>query len=79
MKIIEAILEIIGWFTIAIGVTLGTALIAFVVILKWSTKTGEFVAILIVSIGFILGAIWATRIWRKHGTIAWLSQIRRIS
>ena len=79
MKLIEIILEIIGWLQIAIGVTLLAGLIAFVTYLKWSNETGKIVAIIIISIGFILGAFWATRIWKKHGTIAWLSRIRRIT
>ena len=79
MRLIEIVLEIMGWLQIAIGVTLVAGLIAFVTYLKWSNETGKFVAIIIVSIGFILGAIWATRIWRKHGTVAWLSRIRKIS
>jgi hypothetical protein len=79
MKLIETILEIIGWIQIAIGVTLLAGLVAFVTYLKWSNETGKIVAIVIISIGFIIGAIWATRIWKKHGTIAWLSRIRRTS
>jgi ABC-type transport system involved in cytochrome c biogenesis permease subunit len=54
-------------------------LIALVTYLKWSNEKGKIAALTIISIGFILGAIWATRIWKKHGTIAWLSRIRRIS
>ena len=79
MKLIEIILEIIGWLQIAIGVTLLAGLVAFVTYLKWGNETGKIVAIFIVSIGFVLGAIWATRIWKKHGTIAWLSRIKKIS
>ena len=79
MKLFEIILEIFGWLQIVVGVTLAAGLIAFVTYLKWSNETGKIVAIIIVSIGFILGTIWATRIWKKHGTIAWLSRIRRIS
>jgi hypothetical protein len=79
MKLIEIILEIIGWLQIAIGVTLIAGLIALVTYLIWSNKTGIIVAIIIVSIGFILGAIGATRIWKKYGTIAWLSRIGRVS
>ena len=46
---------------------------------KWDNETGKIVAIIIVSIGFIIGAVWATRIWIRYGTIAWLSRITRIS
>jgi phosphotransferase system glucose/maltose/N-acetylglucosamine-specific IIC component len=79
MKFFEILLEIFGWLQIVVGVTLGAGLIAFVTYLKWSNETGKIIAIVIVSIGFILGAVWATRIWIKHGTINWLSRIRKIS
>lgn len=79
MKLFEILLEIFGWIQIVLGVTLAAGLIAFFIYLKWNNGTGKSVAIIIVSIGFILGAVWATRIWIKHGTIAWLSRIRKIS
>lgn len=79
MKLLEIILEIIGWLQIVIGVTLATGLIAFIIYLNWSSETGKIVAIIVVCIGFILGAILATQIWKKHGTIAWLSNIRKVS
>jgi hypothetical protein len=79
MKLFEIILEVFGWLQIVVGVTLAAGLIAFGTYLKWNNETRKIVAIFIVSIGFILGAIWATQIWKKHGTIAWLSRIRRTS
>jgi len=79
MKFFSTILEIIGWLQIALGVTLGAGFIAAVIYIKWSNDTGKIISIIILSIGFLVGAIWATRISIKHGTIAWLSRIRRIS
>lgn len=79
MKLIEIILEIIGWFQIVSGVTLCAGLIAGIIYLKWNNGTGKVIAIIILSIGFLFGVVWATRIWKKHGTIEWLSRIRRIS
>jgi hypothetical protein len=79
MKLIEIILEIIGWLQIALGVTLAVGLVALFIYLKWDNEIGKTVSIILLSLGFIIGAVWATRIWKKHGTIAWLSRIRRIS
>ena len=79
MKLIEIILEIIGWLQITLGVTLAAGLVALLIYLKWDNEIGKTVSIIVLSIGFITGAIWATRIWKKYGTIAWLSRIRRIS
>jgi hypothetical protein len=79
MKHLEVILEIFGWLQIVIGVTLGVGLIAFVVFLIWSNDTGKIAAIVIAALGLVFGCMWATRIWKKHGTINWLSGIRRVS
>jgi hypothetical protein len=50
--------------------------ISFIVYSKCENKT---IALLILIIGFVTGAISATRISVKHGTMEWLSGIRKIS
>lgn len=75
----KIILEIIGWLTITLGVTLACSLIAFAVYLKWNGDSGKLIAIIIISVGFITGAIWASYIWKKTGTMQWLGGIRRIT
>jgi ABC-type multidrug transport system permease subunit len=75
MKLFEIIFEIFGWIQIVVGVTLGAGLIAGIIYIKWSGETGKIIAIIVLSIGFLSGIIWATRIWTKHSTIEWLSRI----
>ena len=77
MKLIEIFLEVLGWLFITFGTTLGTGLIALVIYSQ--TQTAKLISIALVIIGFIGGAVWATRIWIKYGTMNWLSRIRRIS
>ena len=79
MKLIKLFLEILGWLQIALGPTIIAAMIAFIIYISWSSKMSNVIAILILFAGFIFGAIWATRIWKKHGTIEWLSSIRQIN
>ncbi len=79
MKIIQFILEIFGWLFIVFGTTAASALIGFLIYIKWETGIGKMLSLLIISIGFIIGAVWATRIWRKYGTVEWLSGISRIT
>lgn len=76
VKTTKILIEIIGWLFIAGGTTLGAGIISFVVYSKWRNTT---IALSILIVGFIVGAIWATRISIKYGTMEWLSQIRRIS
>jgi hypothetical protein len=76
IKGLKILIEIIGWITIAGGTTLAFGGISFLIYSKWEN---EILALIILVIGFIIGAIWATRISMKHGTMEWLSGIRRIS
>ncbi len=79
MKVIEIIFEIFGWLVIVLGTTIAAGLIAFLFYWIWTNDTVKIIGFVIISLGFLLGAIWATKIWKKYGTIAWLSGIRRIS
>jgi hypothetical protein len=76
IKALKILIETIGWITIAGGTTLAFGGLSFLVYSKWEN---EIVAIAILIVGFIIGAIWATKISIKYGTMEWLSQIRRIS
>lgn len=76
IKAIKILIEIIGWLAIAGGPTLAFGGISLLVYSKWEN---EIVALSILIVGFIIGAIWATRISVKYGTMEWLSGIRRIS
>lgn len=76
IKAIKILIEFIGWIAIAGGTTLAFGVISFIIYSKWENET---IALAILIIGFVIGAIWATRISIKYGTMEWLSQIRRIS
>jgi len=76
IRVIKILIEIIGWLAIAGGTTLGAGIVSFVVYLKWEN---EAIALAILIVGFITGAIWATKISIKYGTMEWLSGIKRIS
>ncbi|MGZ3880381.1 MAG: hypothetical protein ACXVLT_09530 [Flavisolibacter sp.] len=76
IKAIKILIEAIGWLTIAGGTTIAFGGISFIVYSKWEN---EIVALAILVFGFIVGAIWATRISIKYGTMEWLSGTKRIS
>jgi uncharacterized membrane protein YqaE (UPF0057 family) len=78
MRIVEFLLNLVGWFQIVIGTTLIGAIIG-AAIYYFNNPVGFIIGVILTSIGFISGVVWATWIWRKHGTIDWLSRIRRIS
>ena len=76
VKLVKMGIEFVGWLAIAGGTTLGAALVSLVI---YNLSRNFFIATTIIVTGFVIGAIWATRISMKHGTMEWLSQIRRIS
>ena len=77
VKAVKILIEIIGWIAIAGSVTLCFGLFdIFIIYTNWEN---DYVALAILIIGFVFGAIWATRISIKHGTMEWLSGIKRIS
>jgi hypothetical protein len=76
VKAIKILIEIIGWITFAGGTTLAFGGISFLVYSKWEN---EIATLAVLVVGFVIGAIWATRISMRHGTMEWLSGIRRIS
>lgn len=69
------ILEVFGWLRIVaspllIGVTIG-----FAIYLSRSDTTGLIIAISVATVGLIIGIIWATRVWKKKGTLNYLSKV----
>ena len=78
IRILKICLEIIGWIQIAFGTTMVATLIAWLVYIQFDNYTGKIISLAIICIGFLTGAFWATKILLKHGTINWLSQIRKI-
>ena len=76
IKLVKILIEALGWLFIAGGTTLGAGLISFFIYYKLENETAS-IAVLV--IGFLIGALWATRISIKYGTMEWLSRIRHIS
>jgi hypothetical protein len=79
LKLIQIILEIIGWLTIVAGTTFLAAIVAFILYKILPPENIKTICLILLSTGFIAGCVWATFIWKKYGTVEWLSGIRRIS
>lgn len=74
-RFFEYIMEAIGWLRImASPLLIGLGLGAFIY-LSNPTHTRLILAVMVASIGFIIGAIWATKIWKsKNGTMWFVSR-----
>lgn len=75
MKIIEFIFSFFAWVQIVVSPLFIGTVIGFLVYKKYSSEKGIVLGISIAALGLILGVIWATKIWKKRGTVEFISKI----
>ena len=75
MKILNVIFEILGWLQIVASPLIAGIVIGGVVYLAKRDNAGLIMGISIAVIGLTVGIIWATRVWKKEGTINFMSKI----
>ncbi len=75
MKIFEWLTSFIAWLQIVASPLIIGLIIGFFVYKNYPTKTGLIVSICISALGLITGIIVATRIWKKRGTVDFVSGI----
>ncbi|MES1181559.1 MAG: hypothetical protein ABUL44_02065 [Flavobacterium sp.] len=71
----ELFTEIVGWLQIVAGPLFAGIIIGALVYNSNRNITGLIIGISIALLGLVLGIIWATKIWRKKGTVRFLSRI----
>jgi len=69
------VLEVLGWLRIVASPLLIGLTIGFAVYLSRPDTTGLIIAISVTTVGLIIGIIWATRVWKKKGTLNYLSKV----
>ncbi len=79
MKFLQILSDVIGWIEITAGCFLGISLLGAALCQVFPAHERFTVFLVFSLIGLILGASWASLVWKKHGTMEWLSSIRRIS
>jgi len=79
MRFVRIFLDFIGWLQIILGSTLIGGMVGGLLYYFFNNTTGYYIFITITCLCFLVGVIWATRIWIKNGTVEWLSRIRRVS
>lgn len=75
MKLFRIITEIFGWLQIVASPFLISVVIALGVYFVWQDEIGFVTAIMISITGLMTGIILATRVWKRKGTINFISQI----
>ena len=71
----ETFTEIIGWLQIVASPLFVGVIIGGLIYLSNPTNLRLLIGISIAIIGLLVGIIWATRIWKKSGTVNFVSRI----
>lgn len=71
----EYLIEGFGWLQIVASPLLAGLVIGLVICLSNPTKGSLALGIIVVLIGLITGIFFATRVWKKHGTMHFVSRI----
>ena len=74
-SLFETFLEVLGWLQIFASPFIVGCIIGAVVYFAKSDLIGLILAIAIVLTGIIIGAVWATKVWRKRGAMHFMSRI----
>jgi hypothetical protein len=74
-SLFELFIEVCGWLQIVASPLLIGLLIGFIVYLTKPDTTGIVIGISIAALGLVIGIIWATRVWKRKGTIEFISKI----
>jgi FtsH-binding integral membrane protein len=75
MKVFLFLTEVIGWLQIVASPFITGLIIGAIVYVNKPDTTGLITGLVIAATGLVIGIIWATRVWRKHGTIGFLSRV----
>ncbi|TND07590.1 MAG: Uncharacterized protein FD123_3142 [Bacteroidetes bacterium] len=79
MKIFDFIFSVIGWLQIAVSPFLIGSAVGGVVYFSDPGTMRLVIGIVIAALGLVIGAVWATRVWKKRGTVEFLSRANRSS
>jgi len=74
-SLFELLMEILGWIQIVASPLLIGLIIGAVIYFPKPGGTKLIIALFIAATGLLIGVIWATRDWKKNGTIHFISKI----
>ena len=74
-KVLEFLTEAIGWLQIVASPLLIGLGIGALVYFSNPTELRMIIGISVAVLGLIIGIVWATRVWKKYGTVRFLSRI----
>lgn len=75
LRIFALIIESIGWLQIALSPILIGLFFGAIVYFSGPSTVRLIIAVVIVTVGLVIGVIWATKVWRRKGTSWFMSRI----
>lgn len=74
MKVYQLITEVFGWLRIVASPFLAGLIIGGIVYLSRRDSIGLAIGIIVAFIGLVVGIVWATKVWRRKGTVNFISR-----
>ena len=74
LKLVEFITEVLGWLMIAASPSILGVGGGFIIYLIMPSGFGFAIGILLAALGLFIGIKWATKVWKKTGTMNYLSR-----
>jgi disulfide bond formation protein DsbB len=74
-KILESIPKIFAWLQIAVSPLVIAIIIGGIIYLYKPNNFTLIIAIVITIIGLAIGIIWASRVWKKKGTVEYMAKL----
>jgi len=75
MKILEWLTSFIAWLQIVASPLFFGLIIGLVVYEIYPTAIGLILGIAVANLGLVVGIIFATKIWKKRGTVDFISRV----
>ena len=75
LSFFEYLMEIVGWIQIVFSPLLAGIIVGGIVYFAIRGTLGIILGILVATIGLIIGIVWANKIWKKTGTVHFISRV----
>jgi hypothetical protein len=74
-KVLAFLIEVVNWIRIVLSPTLIGGIIGVLIYSSNENTTGLFIGGTFCLAGFVVGIIWATKVWKRKGTTQFMSRI----
>ena len=74
-KILETISKVLAWLQIAASPFIVGIIIGGIIYLYQPNSSTLLIGIALATTGFILGILWASRVWKKRGTVEHMAKL----